>query len=112
MNANMNVPVELFDFHSDPARGWILVPWTTFAYQDIDPAMFSNYSYADAFGAYLDEDTDMPKFLDEFEASSGKRVAFNDIRHSKLSSSPVWEKARLHAYPYEGVIRDIVEGSM
>jgi len=110
MNANTNVPVELFDFHSDPACGWILVPWTTFAEHHIDPNMFSNHSYADAFGAYLEEDHDLPRFLYEFESGCGKRVAFNDIRYSKISSSPVRQKSKLHAYPYEGVILDIVEG--
>ena len=108
MNANMNVPAELFDFHSDPAHGWALVPWATFAEHHIDPAMFSNYSYADAFGAYLEEDSDLTKFIEIFETASAKRVAFNDIRYR--TSSPVRQKAKLHAYPYEGVILDLVEG--
>jgi len=110
MNANQNKPVELLDFYSDPACGWALVPWATFAEHHIDPAMFSNYSHADAFGAYLEEDHDLPKFLAEFENTSGRRVAFNDIRHSKISSSPVRRKVKLHAYPYEDVLLDIVSG--
>ena len=64
MNANQNLPPELFDFYSDPACGWIHVPWTTFAQYYIDPSMFSNLSHADAFGAYLEEDYDLPRFIE------------------------------------------------
>jgi hypothetical protein len=109
MNANQNLPPELFDFYSDPACGWVHVPWTTFAQYYIDPAMFSNHSYADAFGAYLEEDYDLPRFIEIFESASAKRVVFNDIR--QVQSSGVREKSKLHDYPYVGVLNDIVKGA-
>ena len=109
MNANQNLPPELFDFYSDPACGWIHVPWTVFAQYYIDPAMFSNLSHADAFGAYLEESFDLTRFIEIFEPASAKRVAFNDI--CEAQSSVVREKSKLHSYPYVGVLNDIVKGA-
>lgn len=70
---------EIFDFYADPSHGWLHVPWTVFRDNNINPFIFSNHSYADELGAYLEEDVDLGVFEKLFVSKTGKRITFHDI---------------------------------
>ena len=54
--ANMNREPHIFEFFTDPANGWVKVPWTVFHDLAINPDLFSAFSFADEEGVYLEED--------------------------------------------------------
>ena len=53
-------------FMSDPAHGWLQVPLSLVRELESQGAEFSQFSFKDRAGewAYLEEDSDMPKFMD------------------------------------------------
>ena len=53
-------------FMSDPAHGWLQVPLSLVRELESQGAEFSQFSFKDRTGewAYLEEDSDMPKFMD------------------------------------------------
>jgi len=112
--ANGNRVPHIFDFFSDPAHGWVRVPWTVFHDLSINPDMFSVFSYADADGAYLEEDEDFPKFEAIFLAKINKRAVFHDHidDYSTVRSKPSIKDfltAKLESYvpPWKQVILDV-----
>lgn len=76
--ANANLPAQVFDFYSDPSHGWVHVPWSVLKRLSISPYNFSDYSYADIEGVYLEEDEDFPRFEEIFLSKTRKRVALFD----------------------------------
>jgi len=112
--ANGNRVPHIFDFFSDPAHGWVRVPWTVFHDLSINPDMFSVFSYADEDGAYLEEDEDFPKFEAIFLAKTNKRPVFHDHLddYSTVRSKPSIKDfltAKLESYvpPWKQVILDV-----
>jgi len=70
---------EIFDFYADQSHGWLHVPWTVLLDLKINPYLFSNFSYADETGAFLEEDLDLLRFENLFRAKTGKRIVFHDV---------------------------------
>lgn len=60
----MSYDTAIFEYIMDAGHGWLRV-----LLKDIpDRRKYSSYSYKDMFYAYLEEDCDMPLFLEQFES--------------------------------------------
>jgi hypothetical protein len=112
--ANTNREPHIFEFFTDPAHGWVKVPWTVFHDLAINPDIFTAWSYADNEGAYLEEDEDFPKFERIFLHKTKKRIVFYDTieMYSEVrAKTPIKEflKAKLESYvpPWKQVILDV-----
>lgn len=61
-------------YYTDPAHGWLHVPAEDLARVGLTAADFSKYSYLGREGAlYLEEDCDMQKYLQTYQAKYGDR---------------------------------------
>lgn len=90
--ANTNVPSTVFTFHSDPGHGWLFVPWAVIHDLKIDTDVFTEFSYVDEKGMYLEEDVDGPLFEQIYTAATGKRIAFQD--EASFEYSEIRDKQR------------------
>jgi hypothetical protein len=74
-----------FTYHQDPGHGWLQVPVETLTTFGKTEADFSPYSYHDCGHVYLEEDGDMPAFLnlwrDRFGVFPDLREAHTDDDH-------------------------------
>lgn len=79
------------EYHMDAAHGWLKVPKRMVP--TIARKMFSSYSYQDRQYLYLEEDCDMPKFLQTME-NHGIPVQITDVDDG--SESRIRLKQGLH----------------
>jgi len=112
--ANMNREPHIFEFFTDPAHGWVKVPWTVFHDLSINPDLFTAFSFADEEGVYLEEDEDFPKFEKLFLTKTDKRIVFHDTIefYSEVRAKvPIKEylAAKLESYvpPWKQVVLDV-----
>lgn len=75
-----------FKFYEDPGHGWLKVTGPTLTQLGLVPGDFSAYSYQNAGDVYLEEDCDMPKFLDHFERKMGKPARVSVASRASRSS--------------------------
>jgi hypothetical protein len=57
---------------TDPGHGWLLVTTGQLAEVDMGPEDFSRYSYRQGDVLALEEDCDMPRFLEAYQAKRGE----------------------------------------
>lgn len=57
---------------TDPGHGWLLVTTGQLATLDMGPEDFSSYSYRQGDVLALEEDCDMARFLQAYEAKHGE----------------------------------------
>ena len=80
-----------FNFHSDPAHGWVEVSMIAMQQAGLQPNDFSRYSYRDGNKFYLEEDCDASKFIAAWQEKTGEHAEFNDVytnRHSFIRRLP------------------------
>jgi hypothetical protein len=66
-------------YYTDPAHGWLHVPADCLRALRLTAADFSKYSYQGREGAlYLEEDCDMPKFLQAYQRHHGEKPAIRE----------------------------------
>ena len=91
-----------FKFMSDPAHGWLKVPVELLKRLNIAHKITS-FSYQRFPHAYLEEDCDMPIFIDAYEKQFGhgpECTATHTDRSSKIRNYPYFDK---HTYmPTQG----------
>jgi len=83
------------EFIEDPGHGWLKVPKEIFM-QELSAV--SSFSYSDSNFIYLEEDCDLPQFLDPFIKKYGleKKDVFNHVREistnekSAIRNLPRW----------------------
>lgn len=77
--ANQNRKARVFNFFYDASHGWLFVPWSVLQKTTINPNVFSEFSYADKEGVYLEEDIDFPLFDRLFSELTNQRIVLHDI---------------------------------
>ena len=105
--ANDDRMSELFTFYSDMRGGWLFVPWKRLHDIRFDISTLSDRSYADADGAYLEEDVDMPLFEILFNERAKRRIVLNDIDEHVSS---VRTKDVLHDFDWQSIMNGFAEG--
>lgn len=105
--ANNDLPGELFTFYSDPTGGWLFVPWKTLHAARVSPSEFSELSYADMDGAYLDEVVDFVLFEILFTQRMHKRIVMHDVMEDV---SLVRSKKPLTEFEWQPIMEEIANG--
>lgn len=77
--ANQNRKARAFNFYYDASHGWLFVPWAVLQATSINPNVFSEFSYADEEGVYLEEDIDFPLFDRLFSELTNQRIVLHDV---------------------------------
>ena len=84
-------------FHMDPAHGWLAVKLSDLAAVHLSLSDISPYSYQRGQTVYLEEDVDMPRFVDAFRSKFAKAPAMSTSRNRSTlrGYSPVRSFARV-----------------
>lgn len=82
-----------FDYIQDPGHGWLAVSLTDLARVHLSPQDFSGYSYMRRGVAYLEEDCDMPKFLEHYRRL---HAFLPEIVHRYVERTPIRGYASLN----------------
>lgn len=63
-------------YHTDPGHGWLEVTTVDLDNVSLRPSDFSGYTYRQGNTFYLEEDVDMPVFIDAWRAAKGSDERF------------------------------------
>jgi len=75
--------VHTYTFYSDPGHAWLQVPLDEIERLAVGKKI-SNYSYRNAYYAFLEEDCDASVFLDALTAA-GEGYDFKEVHHDEDS---------------------------
>ena len=64
-------------YFTDPGHGWLEVTTVDLDNVSLRPSDFSGYSYRQGNKFYLEEDVDMPMFINAWRAAKGDKVSDN-----------------------------------
>ena len=68
----------VFHCYNDPGHGWLKVPHSVLHDMNLKLADFSGYSYYSKQALFLEEDCDMPKFLNAYLLVYGRKPVLRE----------------------------------
>lgn len=87
-----------FTYHQDPGHGWLAVPFFQLRHLGMTRQDFSKFSYEYRGVAYLEEDCDMPKFMEAWKKRYG---SYPELESKHEDPTPIRGYPRLR-YPLFG----------